>query len=79
MREYVVRLSSLTVKNIKNVKKGTIYLDYVEFTPTVSWQKMSDAQYKVNQRDYSLIHDFIGYRNTFPDLTKVVVRLSKTG
>ena len=26
MREYVVRLSSLTVKNIKNVKKGTIYM-----------------------------------------------------
>ena len=26
MREYVVRLSSLTVKNIKNVKKGTIFM-----------------------------------------------------
>lgn len=58
----------------KNVKKGTIYLDYVEFTPTVSWQKMSDVQYKVNQKDYSLIHDFIGYRNTFPDLSDVIVK-----
>jgi lyase catalytic len=66
-------VASCAIMLPKNVKKGTIYLDYVEFTPTVSWQKMSDAQYKVNQRDYSLIHDFIGYRNTFPDLTKVVV------
>lgn len=58
----------------ENVETGTIYLDYVEFTPTVSWQKMSDAQYKVNQKGYSLIHDFIGYRNTFPDLSNVIVR-----
>ena len=28
MREYVVRLSSLTVKNIKNVKKGTIFMPW---------------------------------------------------
>ena len=26
MREYVVRLSSLTVENIKNVKQGTIFM-----------------------------------------------------
>ncbi|MFR2069588.1 MAG: chondroitinase family polysaccharide lyase [Bacteroides nordii] len=67
-------VASCAIMLPKNVKKGTIYLDYVEFTPTVSWQKMSDAQYKVNQRDYSLIHDFIGYRNTSPDLSTVVVR-----
>lgn len=54
-------------------KNSVIYLDYLEFTPTVSWQKMSDAQYKVNQKDYSLIHNFIGYRNSSPDLSRAQI------
>lgn len=45
---------------------GNIYLDYLEFTPKVPWQKMSDAQYCVNRTDFSLIPDFLNYRNTSP-------------
>lgn len=56
----------------KNVESGTIYLDLLEFTPKVSWQNMSDAQYKVNRTDYSLIPDFIGYRNATPQVSKVI-------
>ena len=33
---------------------------------------MSDAQYKVNRTDYSLIPDFIGYRNATPKVEKVI-------
>lgn len=57
---------------------GTIYLDHVEFTKNVSWQKMSDAQYKVNQKDFSLIHDFMGYRNTCADLSKTTFSKENT-
>ena len=45
------------------IKKGTSYIDILEFPETVSWQNMSDAQYKVNRTDFSLISDFLGYRN----------------
>ena len=33
---------------------------------------MSDAQYKVNRTDYSLIPDFTGYRNAIPKVEKVI-------
>lgn len=52
---------------------GRIYFDYFEFTPTVSWQKMSDAQYKIHRTDFSLIHDFMSYRNTDAPLHNVTV------
>ena len=42
---------------------GTVYVDYLEFTPNVSWQKMSDAQYTVNRTDFSLIPNFMLYRS----------------
>lgn len=56
------------VKNVEiifpNSKDGgTFYVDYLEFTPNVSWQKMSDAQYTVNRTDFSLIPNFILYRS----------------
>lgn len=65
-------IHKLNIRMPDTEKKGVIYLDYVHFTTNVSWQKMSDSQYEVNQKDYSLIHNFIGYRNTYPDLSQVV-------
>lgn len=56
----------------KQPQNGVTYLDLLEFTQKVSWQNMSDAQYKVNRTDYSLIPDFIGYRNTRPYVEKVI-------
>ena len=47
----------------ENARKGTSYMDILEFPETVSWQNMSDAQYRVNRTDFSLIPDFTGYRN----------------
>ena len=46
----------------ESAEKGTVYLDILEFPETVSWQNMSDAQYRVNRTDFSLIPDFMGYR-----------------
>lgn len=57
-------IQSVEIQLPRTAKDGTFYLDYLEFPKTVSWQKMSDAQYKVNQKDYSLISNFIGYRET---------------
>lgn len=51
---------------------GRVFLDCMEFTPTVSWQKMSDAQVTVNRTDFSLIPDFMKYRRAEPDLAKAV-------
>ena len=56
----------------QHTKEGVTYVDLLEFTPKVSWQNMSDAQYKVNRTDYSLIPDFIGYRNTKPQIENVI-------
>lgn len=46
--------------------EGCVWLDLMEFTPTVSWQNMSDAQYEVNRTDFALIPDFNRYRNAEP-------------
>lgn len=56
----------------QQAKEGTTYIDLLEFTPNVSWQNMSDAQYNVNRTDFSLIPDFIGYRNATPQTDKVI-------
>ena len=56
----------------QHTKKGITYIDLLEFTPKVSWQNMSDAQYNVNRTDYSLIPDFIGYRTT-PQKVKEII------
>lgn len=64
-------IQSVEIQMPRTTKKGSFYFDYLEFPKTVSWQKMSDAQYKVNQKDYSLIHDFIGYRETKPAVANV--------
>lgn len=61
----------------KQAKKGTTYLDVLEFSPKVSWQNMSDAQYKVNRTDYSLIPDFVGYRNTPQQVDQLITAESK--
>lgn len=53
-------------------KSGTLYLDALEFTPKVSWQKMSDAQYLVNQKDFSLIPNFLSYRSATPQVSPVI-------
>lgn len=55
-----------------HISSGNTYLDFIEFTPNVSWQKMSDAQYHINQKDYSLIPDFIGYRRTSPYVATII-------
>lgn len=51
---------------------GTVYVDYLEFSPNVSWQKMSDAQYAVNRTDFSLIPDFMRYRNAEERVDNVI-------
>lgn len=51
---------------------GTTYIDLLEFTPKVSWQNMSDAQYSVNRTDFSLIPDFMAYRTTAPTADHVI-------
>ena len=47
----------------ESIAKGTTYVDMLEFPETVSWQNMSDAQYRVNRTDFSLIPDFMRFRN----------------
>ena len=47
----------------ESIAKGTAYVDMLEFPETVSWQNMSDAQYRVNRTDFSLIPDFMRFRN----------------
>lgn len=59
-------ISKVNILFPKDKPIGNIYLDYLEFTPKVSWQKMSDAQYSVHRTDFSLIPDFLNYRNTSP-------------
>ena len=56
----------------QETKEGVIFIDFLEFTPKVSWQNMSDAQYKVNRKDYSLVSDFVSYRNTTPQVKKII-------
>ena len=64
-------ISNMCIELPAHVSLGNLYLDYLEFTPKVPWQKMSDAQYYVNRTDFSLIADVIGYRNTAPYVTQV--------
>jgi chondroitin-sulfate-ABC endolyase/exolyase len=54
-------------------KGGVLYLDLLEFTPKVPWTNMSDAQYHVNRTDFSLIQDFVKYRNTVPKVDPLIV------
>lgn len=51
---------------------GRVFLDCMEFTRTVSWQKMSDRQVAVHRTDFSLIPDFMKYRLAEPDFSKAV-------
>lgn len=65
-------IKSVEMQFPQHAPKGTTYIDCLEFTPKVSWQNMSDAQYKVNRTDHSLIPDFIGYRNATPKIGKII-------
>lgn len=58
-------------------KKGTLYIDFLEFSPKVSWQNMSDAQYKVNRTDFSLISNFLKYRNAKPQVSQLIAATDK--
>lgn len=53
-------------------RSGVTFLDALEFTKNVSWQKMSDMQVEVNRTDFSLIPDFMKYRMAEPDPSKGV-------
>lgn len=55
-----------------SIPEGTTFVDMLEFTGTVSWQNMSDAQYSVNRTDFSLIPDFMGYRTNDRNVTDPV-------
>ncbi|MGL4293692.1 MAG: chondroitinase family polysaccharide lyase [Bacteroidales bacterium] len=70
-------IKKVTVALPEAVQQNNIYFDYFEFSKNVSWQKMSDLQYTVNHKDFSLIHDFIGYRNMQPDLSGVMITADK--
>lgn len=43
---------------------GTIYIDYLDFVDDVSWERMSDLQYKVNNP--SDLDDFLGIYSAIP-------------
>lgn len=61
------RLTSVEFRFPQTQESGTLYFDALEFTPTVSWQKMSDFQVRVHRTDFSLIPDFMKYRLSAPD------------
>lgn len=42
-------LSAVEIRFPKTAGGGTVYLDYLEFSRNVSWQKMSDFQVQVNR------------------------------
>ncbi|MDD2285242.1 MAG: chondroitinase family polysaccharide lyase [Paludibacter sp.] len=44
---------------------GTLYVDYLEFVDNVSWERISDLQYKVNNTSAELV-DFVAVRNYPP-------------
>lgn len=44
---------------------GTLYVDYLEFVDNVSWERISDLQYKVNNTSTELV-DFVAVRNYPP-------------
>lgn len=60
------QLSNMNIRFPEKENKGTIYIDNLEFNKNVSWQKMTDAQYKINRTDFALVHDLLGYRRTQP-------------
>lgn len=51
---------------------GQIFIDLLEFTPTVSWQNMTDAHYTVNRTDFSLIPNILVYRRAAPEVDTVI-------
>ena len=61
------RISCVEIRFPETGPGGTLCLDALEFTPTVSWQKMSDFQVRVRRTDFSLIPDFMKYRLAEPD------------
>lgn len=70
-------LSGMKLLFPESVKKGRIYIDNLEFSKNVSWQKMSDAQYKINRTDFALVHDILGYRNQKPFAGNIVKATGK--
>lgn len=66
------QIQTLEITFPKTQQTGILYLDALEFTPKVSWQKMSDTQYFVNQKDFSLIPNFLSYRKTLPQVNRLI-------
>ena len=67
-----VRIATAELRFPETETGGTLYLDCLEFTPNVSWQKMSDFQVRVHRTDFSLIPDFMKYRLAEPDPSRRV-------
>lgn len=65
-------LSDVEIRFPEIAGGGTVYLDCLEFSRNVSWQKMSDFQVRVNRTDFSLIPDFMKYRRAEPDPARTV-------
>lgn len=65
-------LASVEIRFPESAEGGVTYLDYLEFSPKVSWQKMTDAHVKTNRTDFSLVLDLMKYRNAVPDPSKMV-------
>lgn len=51
---------------------GTLYIDYLEFVDKVSWERISDMQYKVNNTSAELV-DFVAVRNYPPQTPANIV------
>ncbi|MEG2513929.1 MAG: chondroitinase family protein, partial [Bacteroidaceae bacterium] len=54
-------LSTLKIIAPSTTGNGTVFLDYLEFTDKVSWEKMSNFQYSVNE--YAGIESYLEVRN----------------
>lgn len=56
-----------TLDNLKifapKSNNGTLYIDYLEFTNKISWERISDFQYNLNQTNYNIV-SFLDIRNT---------------
>lgn len=71
-KERKQRLEKAEIRFPDSGQGGVIYIDYLEFTPRVNWQEMSDAQASVNRTDFTFIPDFMGYREAQPDYSKTI-------
>lgn len=65
-------LTRMEVRFPATTQGGVVCLDNLELTRNVSFLRMTDGQVKVNRTDFSLVMDFLRYRQAEPDYAKTV-------